>query len=459
MKDLLHALPSRLPLLAFCGALLLTALQLFAQSNPTGAHVRVLRIDGAIGPAIGSYVTQGILGARDAGAALVVLEMDTPGGLDGAMRSIIQVILDADVPVATWVAPQGARAASAGTYILYASHVAAMAPATNLGAATPVQIGMPALPNPTDDGEEQAAAATEGSAMERKIINDATAYIRGLAERHGRNTEWAVRAVTEAASLSATEALDEGVIDLIAEDHADLLAQMQGRTVTVRGNTVTLDVTGLPLRQVGMDWRARFLTVVTNPNLILILGMIGIYGLILEFYNPGFGLGGTVGIICLLLAGYGLQLLPINYAGLGLILLGIALIIAEALQPSFGLFGLGGLVAFTVGGVMLVDTEVDAFRLSLPLLAALAVATAALLIYTLRAFIKLRQVPAVSGLHTLIGQLGESVADFTGTGTVKVSGELWQASCDTPLRKGEQIEVLDVNGLHLRVQSSQHKRE
>lgn len=445
-----------------CLLLLLLPLVASLQERPTGA-VHILTLDGAIGPAVSSWFVERMRVAQAEGAHLVVLQMDTPGGLDTAMRDIIQAILDSSVPVATFVHPQGARAASAGTYILYASHIAAMAPATNLGAATPVQVGMPSAPTPDlsgDDSDKAENSDTENgnagspgnlSATERKAINDATAYIRALAERNGRNAEWAATAVTQAASLSASEALADGVIDLIARDLDDLLRQLQGWQVSTSGGELTLEPAGKPLVYVEMDWHTRILTVLTNPSLILILGMIGLYGLIIEFYSAGFGLGGITGIICLLLAAYGLQLLPVNYAGLGLILLGLALMVGEALVPSFGLLGVGGIVAFLIGGVMLVDTEVDVFQVSTPLLLAVAVFSAALLILTLRLFMRIKQRPLVSGLTQIKGQIGESLADFSGEGMVRVHGEIWQAVTDTPLQAGEKVRVLDAEGLQLKV--------
>jgi membrane-bound serine protease (ClpP class) len=416
------------------------------QESTSGGRVLVFTIDGAIGPAISTYIQQGISRAEADGDYLVVLQMDTPGGLDTAMRDIIQGILDAEVPVVTYVYPQGARAASAGTYILYASHIAAMAPATNLGAATPVQIGTPSLTGQDDDPEAESA-----SAMEAKMVNDAIAYIRGLAERNGRNAAWAETAVREAASLSASEALAENVINIVATDLDDLLAQIHGRQVTMNGASFTLDMTGKTVRYMEMDWRTSLLTVLTNPSLILILGMIGIYGLIIEFYSPGFGIGGVMGVIFLLVAGYGLQLLPVNYAGLGLIILGIGLMVGEAFMPSFGVLGIGGIIAFTVGGVMLIDTDMDVYQVSLPMLLAIAAFSAIMLAITLRMFMRLRDSKLVSGLQTIIGQTGESLENFTREGMVKVRGEIWQAHTDTPLMQGDAVKVVQVDGLQLTV--------
>jgi len=422
---------------------------------PPGA-VWVLDLDGAVGPATSDYLTRGFLRASDAGARLIVIRMNTPGGLDGAMRDIISGILASPVPVASFVTPQGARAASAGTYILYASHIAAMAPATNLGAATPVSIGAPTPPTqPQPEGEEDPQASGS-TAMERKMVNDAAAYIRGLADLRGRNIEWAEQAVREAESLSASEALELGVIDLVASNLRDLLEQLEGREVTIDGAVVELKLADAPLYEAQPDWRTEFLATITNPSLVLILGMIGFYGIILEFYNPGSLLPGTIGVICLLLAGYSLQLLPVNYAGLALLLVGVALMVAEALSPSFGVLGAGGLVAFTIGGVILFDTDVEAFQVGWPLLLTIGVVTAGFIIITITIAMRMRHQPVTSGMEAMVGQSGTVLADFEGDGQVQIGGEIWHAHSSEPLHQGDHVVVIAIKGLQLSVKREQN---
>lgn len=421
------------------------------QEQPTTGHL--LTIDGAIGPASADYIVRGISAANEDNAALIIIAMDTPGGLDLSMRDIIQAILDSRVPVVSYVSPQGARAASAGTYILYASHVAAMAPATNLGAATPVQLGAPSLPTDTESEDDSTDDNEAGaSASERKALNDALAYIRSLAEKSGRNAEWAEAAVRDAATLSAAEALSEGVIDLVAEDLDDLLSQLNGRELTINNQPRTLATQDLQIVPVDADWRTGFLAIISNPNLILLLAMIGFYGVLIEFYNPGFGFAGVTGAICLLLAGYGLQLLPLNYAGLALIVLGLILIIAEAFVPSFGIMGVGGIIAFVIGSVMLVDSDYDVFRVSLPMVAAFISASALLLIITLRLFLRVRGSAPVSGTQTLLGAEVECLEDLEHDGLVLVHGERWQAHSTETLRRGDRARITAVDGLHLQVE-------
>lgn len=430
-----------------------------------GPHVLHLDLQGAIGPATASYVVRGLEEAAERGSAAVVLQMDTPGGLDTAMRDIIKAIIASPVPVITYVAPGGARAASAGTYILYASHVAAMAPATNLGAATPVQVGggdTPATPAPAgegtpgegedEEGEEPAPAGEPGTAMERKAVNDAVAYIRGLAELRGRNAEWAELAVRTAASLNAAEALEEKVIDLVAGDVADLLRQADGRTVATAGGDRKLEVAELVVERYEADWRIRFLATITDPNVAYLLMLVGIYGLLFEGYSPGALVPGVVGAICLLLALFAFQVLSVNYAGLALIGLGVALIIAEVFAPSFGVLGLGGIVAFVFGSILLMDESVPGMAISNALIGGVALTASAGLLTMMLMLMRARRRPVVSGPEGMIGQRGEALEDFTGRGPVFVHGERWNARCPVPLRRGDPVRVLAIDGLLLEVE-------
>ncbi len=436
-------IPGRI-LLATLLAVVLWPSQGLAQAAPPLDAIWVLELDGAVGPATSDYLVRGLEKARDAEARLVIIRMNTPGGLDGAMRDIIEAILASPVPVASYVAPQGARAASAGTYILYASHIAAMAPATNLGAATPVPLGS-ASPT-TDEGEETPKG--DDGAMNRKMVNDAAAYIRGLARLRGRNAEWAELAVRDAVSLSSEEALAENVVDILAHNLQDLLLQVEGRTVEIGADERVLTLEGAALFEAGPDWRTEFLSIITNPSLVLILGMIGFYGIILEFYNPGALVPGTVGVICLLLAGYALQLLPVNYAGLALLVLGIALMAAEAISPSFGILGAGGLAAFMFGGIILFDTDVEAFQLGWPLLAAVGVSGAAFIIITISIAMRMRHQAVTTGVEQLIGDHAIALDNAQ----VRAHGEIWQAQCSEPLNAGDRVVVRAIDGLKLIVE-------
>ncbi len=424
----------------------------------------VLTLDGAIGPASADYVVRGIGEANDSGAALVILNMNTPGGLDKSMRQIIRAILASDTPVATYVSPAGARAASAGTYILIASHIAAMAPATNVGAATPVQIGAPGLtppqtPEPSgqpDSGDEPGKAGkSSGSTMDRKVINDASAYIQSLAELRGRNVSWAVKSVRGSESLSSRQALDMGVIDLIADNIEDLLRQLHDRQVSSSAGETTLSTDNMTLRYYQPDWRNKFLSVIADPSVAYILLLIGIYGLVLEFYNPGGGIAGVIGGICLFIALYALQILPISYTGLALMLLGLALMIAEAMSPSFGFLGIGGVIAFTFGSVMLIDTDLPAFQIALPIILAITALSALLMIFVVGMIWRARHAPLVSGLAPLVGITTEVVSIDHGHPFIHLQGENWQVQCSQPLQVGDRVRVTEARGLTLNVEKEQ----
>ncbi|MEH6605539.1 MAG: nodulation protein NfeD [Pseudomonadales bacterium] len=437
-------------------AAVLAVLCLLAAPALANSPVWLIDIKGAIGPATADHMERGLEYAREADAKLVVLQIDTPGGLDTAMRSMIKTILASPIPIVAYVAPGGARAASAGTYILYACHVAAMAPATNLGAATPIQIGMPSIPKipeiAGEDGDQQAPPQLEpATAMERKIINDAVAYIEGLASLRGRNAQWAVKAVREGASLPAEQALEMQVIELIANNIDDLMTQLDGRTVLLGDTAITLATAGVEVYHYPIDWRSEFLAVITNPNIAYLLMMAGIYGLIIEFSNPGFGVPGVLGAVCLLLAMYAFQVLPVSYVGLALILLGVALMTAEALAPSFGVLGVGGIVAFVFGSIMLMDTDLPGYQIALPIIASLTLFSGALLIFGVGMIMKARKQAVVTGLHHLVGQTAVVEYAHGDEIMVRLDGELWQVISDTPLQLDDTVSVTAADGVVLQV--------
>jgi membrane-bound serine protease (ClpP class) len=437
----------------------------FGAEAVSGGEATLIKIEGAIGPATSAYMTEAIEDAETQGAKLLIVQMDTPGGLDTSMRSIIKGILASTVPVVGYVAPSGARAASAGTYILYACQVAAMAPGTNVGAATPVQIGglfggkSPEKARSDKKGEEGGAAEGSGDAMTHKLVNDAVAYIRSLAELRGRNAEWAEQAVRNAASIPAAEALKLGVIDLIASDRDELLEKLDGRVVKVAGRDVTLGTRDLHVAEVAPDWQSRILSFISNPNVAYVLMLVGIYGLIYEFSNPGTVLPGTVGVVSLVLALYAFQLLPVNYAGMALMALGLALMVAEAFMPSFGALGIGGVAALGVGSLMLIDTRAPGFGLSVSLILSFAVVSAVLVFFVVSMALRSHRRPVVSGSEELVGATGHALSTFSGEGSVRLHGEVWSARSQVPVATGEEVEVVGRDGLVLLVKHRKKAKE
>ncbi len=438
-----------------------------AAASAEGAAT-LIELNGAIGPAMSRYIERSLLDAQNQHSPVIIVQMDTPGGLDTSMRDIIKAILASPVPVVSYVAPSGARAASAGTYILYASHLAAMAPATNLGAATPISIGgeppgaappsaapeLPPAPSSTrppgnSAGANKQPAPSPATASERKAVNDAVAYIRGLAQLRGRNADWAESAVRGAASLSAQDALAQHVIEIIAKDVPDLLQQLDGRKVQVAQYEVVLHTKGLAVTRIAPDWRARFLMVLTHPTIAYGLLLIGIYGLLLEGYNPGAVLPGVVGALSLILALYAFQLLAVNFAGLALIALGAGLIILEFFMPAFGSLGIGGLAAFVIGSIILFDNHAQGLQVALPVIAGIAISGALVIATIAWLAARARRRPVTTGAEAMIGGLVEVIAEGREQCVVRYGGELWNAQTVSPLHAGQQARIVKVAGLTL----------
>ena len=422
----------------------------------------ILEINDAIGPAIADYIVRELRTAAGSETGLIVLRMDTPGGLDTSMREIISAILASPVPVATYVAPNGARAASAGTYIAYASAVVGMAPGTNIGAATPVQLGVspfvpgekPEQPSGQKNGQEKGPVGEPADTESRKAINDAVAYIRSLADLNGRNADWATEAVRTSVSIPASEALKLHVIDVIADDAPDLLRKIDGRTATVAGKPERLETASLQIVTVAPDWRTKLLAIATNPNIALILMLIGIYGLLFEFLNPGAVAPGLIGAISLLVALYALHLLPINYAGAALLLLGIGLMIAEAHIGAFGVIGVGGIIAFVIGAIMMFPPGAPGFELSPVVIAGVVVVTASFFMLVLSMLFRSRKRLVITGREALLGAEGDAVAWQGAYGRVLIRGEIWRARAARPLQPGTRVKVIDRDGLVLVVESA-----
>ncbi|HEY8328260.1 MAG TPA: nodulation protein NfeD [Rhodanobacter sp.] len=431
-----------------------------AVAGGTAAHGMVAQItlDGPIGPAAAEYFDDASKRAVDDGAVAIVLRLDTPGGLADSMRQIIASMLSCKVPVLVYVAPGGARAASAGTYILYAGQIAAMAPATHLGAATPVQLGG-AKPIPIEQPAPAGSAAKDepaagDDAESHKVMNDAIAYIRSLAQLRGRNAQWAEQAVRGAATLTASEAAQQHVIDFVAADVADLLAKADGRKVQVRDRDITLQLKGAPLREYAPGARTRFLAIITNPTIAYLLLLAGIFGLLLEAMHPGAMLPGIAGGICLLVGLYALQLLPVNYAGLALMALGVGLLVAEAVNPSVGAFGAGGLVSFVVGSVMLMNTGVPGYGVNLGVIAGIAVCAAGLLALIVWLVFRSRRARQVTGDAEMFGDTGRLLEPVSAAGEawMMVRGERWRVRCDSALPAGTSVRIVRRQGLLLWVE-------
>jgi membrane-bound serine protease (ClpP class) len=454
-----------------CLPILLLLLTANAQTNEESQavvynnYIAMLTIDGGIGVATTDYIVRSMEKAEQQGAVAILIKIDTPGGLDAATRDIIKVILASKLPVITFVHPAGGRAASAGTYILYASHIAAMAPSTTLGAATPVSISVPEMPSPSTptDNEKRDSLNeqkdmqsdqkyTPTTTMERKVVNDAVAFIRALANRHGRNEEWAEKAVRQAATLTASEALQLKVIDIVAIDTEDLLLQINQREVQIENKTHKILSKNLNVVNYDPDWRNNLLAIITDPQIAYILLMIGIYGLVLEGYNPGALVPGVIGGICLITAFYALQVLPVNYAGLALIILGVLLIVAETMAPSLGILGIGGVMSLTLGSIMLIDSDIPGMEISDGLIGGFSVVSALIVLMILVATGKSLRMKRIPIEKALLGKIGTVESFINGNGFIHIAGELWTVKSDSSLEIGQRVQIISQYGLLLTVE-------
>ncbi len=423
-------------------------------TGPGAPFVYRVVVDGAISPASAEFLTDAIERAEDDGATALVIELDTPGGLVDSTRDIVQGILASRVPVIVYVAPSGARAGSAGVFITLAAHVAAMAPSTNIGAATPIQMGgapMPGGPASPPDTTGGETGDGEPDALERKILNDTIAFIRTISERRGRNADWAERAVREGASITETEALAENVVDLVAPSLPALLDQVDGREVEVLDRTVALDTANAEVRTIEAGLRFRILDTIANPNIAFVLMLIGIYGIFFELMNPGAILPGVVGGISLLLAFFALQALPVNYAGILLILFALVLFIAEVKVASYGLLTVGGIVAFVLGATMLFDAPGSLVRVSWSVIVPATLLTAGFFAFVMGLAWRTYKSRPTTGKEALIGERGHVTTRIDRVGAVSVHGELWRARAEEPIDVGTEVVVVGVDGLTLTV--------
>ncbi|MBY0273526.1 MAG: nodulation protein NfeD [Alphaproteobacteria bacterium] len=429
---------------------LLTAILVLFTLQEASAKLAIqLNIDGAIGPAAQDYIRDGITYAQEKKADFILLKINTPGGLDTAMRNINASILASPLPFVTYVAPEGSRAASAGTYILYASHIAAMAPSTHLGAATPVSIEPLSMETPKEKGLK------DQTTMEKKSINDSAAYIKGLANLRGRNAQWAEKMVIESASLQSDEALRLGVIDVVASNTSDLFQQINGLNISVQNQPYQIDSKDVHIENFDWDWRLKFLEVITDPSIAYILLMIGIWGLFFEFVNPGFILPGVIGGISLLMALYAFQLLPIDYTGLALIILGILFMGSELFVTSYGVLGIGGVIAFVIGSILLFDQK--DYSPPWTIIIGMSAISLTFFLGVIGFAIQARKRKVVSGKEALPSTIAIVQEDFKTKGWVRVEGELWKARTTIPLQKGEEVQIIKCEGLELTVKPLKSK--
>lgn len=418
-------------------------------------EVYVVKIeDATINPITADYIIDAIDKAYEDGAECIVIELDTPGGLLASTRLIIKKIMSAEIPVVVYIYPSGSRAGSAGVFITYASHIAAMAPSTNIGAAHPVRMGIGERRQKDVGRDTQEAEQID--VMGEKVLHDAVAFIRSLAKERGRNVRWAEKSVVESASITEKEALRNNVIEIIAESEGDLLNKLDGRKVKIGGRTKVLNTKNAMMKYIDMNFRQRFLNILANPNIAYILLILGFYGLLFEVTHPGIGFPGIAGAICIILAFFSMQTLPTNYAGLALIILGIILFIAEANTPTFGLLTLGGLVSMVLGSLLLFESPEQIMRVSITLIISFALATAGITIVLVRAVIVSHKRKVVSGKEGLIGGVGRARTKISPekSGKVFIHGEIWDAVSNETIKKGGKIQVVKVDGMTLEVKKS-----